>query len=106
MNPHSHTQLGLPEAVGSTLEEWDLECARKHLDAVDDNVATHEHLHSFILVEGERPVDVLDLAGLEDAPGLFDVVTQRCRLVFTSNKRLVFTQVRMQDIRGAFVSSR
>ncbi|CAN0082815.1 unnamed protein product, partial [Hapterophycus canaliculatus] len=29
---------------------------------------------------------------LENAPGLFDKVTERCRVVFTNQKRLVFTQ--------------
>lgn len=55
---------------------------------------THDDLHSFILMEGEHPVDVLDLAGLQKAPGLYHDVTQSCRLVFTNQKRLVFTQVK------------
>ncbi|CAM9547988.1 unnamed protein product [Ectocarpus fasciculatus] len=43
-------------------------------------------------MKGEIVVNVLDLAGLEGAPGVFDEVTQRCRVVFTSKKRLIFTQ--------------
>ena len=44
-------------------------------------------------MEGEFAEDVIDLAGLENAPGLLNDVTQRCRLIFTNKKRLVFTQV-------------
>lgn len=54
---------------------------------------THEELHSFIFMKEEKDVDVLDLAGLENAPGVYHEVTQSCRLVFTSKNRLVFTQV-------------
>ncbi|CBJ32136.1 hypothetical protein Esi_0309_0043 [Ectocarpus siliculosus] len=43
-------------------------------------------------MKGEHAVNVLDLAGMEDAPGLYDTVTQQCRVVFTNEKRLVFTQ--------------
>lgn len=54
---------------------------------------THQTLHRYIFMEGEVPEDTLDLAGLENAPGVYDEVTQCCRLVFTNKKRLVFTQV-------------
>lgn len=46
-------------------------------------------------MKGEEPIQELDLAGLENAPGVFDDVTQRCRVVFTNQNRLVFTQVRV-----------
>ena len=94
MDPESHMQLNLTSAKGIALQDLDLECARKHLEAINGSVATHEELHGFTLMEGEKPVKVLDLAGLENAPGLFDDVTQQCRVVFTSERRLVFTQVR------------
>lgn len=76
------------------LENWDVECARKHLDAIKDSVQTLDDLHDSALMEGERAVNVLDLAGMEDAPGLYDDVTQQCRVVFTNEKCLVFTQVK------------
>ncbi|CAN0419191.1 unnamed protein product, partial [Ectocarpus fasciculatus] len=74
------------------LEDWDVECARKHLDAIKDSAQTLDELHHSSLMEGERAVNVLELAGVEDAPGLYDDVTQQCRVVFTNKKRLVFTQ--------------
>lgn len=61
------------------------------MDAIQDSVTTHEDLHSFTLMQGEYAVDFLDLAGLENAPGLYIDVTQQCRVVFTNKKRLVFT---------------
>lgn len=94
MDSESHTQLNLTTAKGETLKDLDLECARKHLEAIKDDVATLEELRDFTLMEGEDPVKVLELAGLENAPGLFDNVTQQCRLIFTNQQRLVFTQVR------------
>lgn len=54
---------------------------------------THERLHTFTLMEGEVALNTIDLAGVHNAPGLFDDVAQRCRLVLTNKKRLVFTQV-------------
>eukprot|EP00752_Nemacystus_decipiens_P013456 g11918.t1 len=92
MDSESHKQLNLTSAKGSTLQELDLECARKHLEAIKDSVATHEELHGFTLFEDEEAVKVLDLAGLENAPGLLSDVTQQCRVVFTTKRRLVFTQ--------------
>lgn len=79
----------------STLQEWDEECARKHLGAVKDSVATHKELHDLTLMGGEHPVNELDLAGVEQPPGLglTGVLTQQCCVVFTNKKRLVFTQV-------------
>lgn len=56
-------------------------------------MASHDDLCSFTFMEGEEPVNVLDLAGLENAPGLFEDVSQRCRVAFTTKNRLVFTQV-------------
>lgn len=79
----------------STLQDWDVECAGKHLEAIKDSVATHDDLYSFTLMKGEDTVQVLDLAGLENAPGVFDDVSQRCRVAFTNKNRLVFTQVRV-----------
>lgn len=93
MDSESHAQLSLTPADGSILNELDLECARKHLDAIEGNVTTHEELHGFTLMEGEKPDKVLDLAGLQNAPGLLNDVTQQCRVVFTNKQRLVFTQV-------------
>lgn len=78
--------------LGGILAEWDKECALKHLDAIKPSVVSHEELHDFTLMEGEFAEDVLDLAGLENAPGLLHNITQRCRLTFTNQKRLVFTQ--------------
>lgn len=99
-NPPPSSTLGLlppqPRRI-RTLENWDLECARKHLDAIKDSVVSHDELQSFILMKDERPMDTLDLAGLEDAPGVYNTLTQRCRLVFTNQNRLVFTQVRRQQ---------
>lgn len=63
------------------------------MDAIEDSVASHEELQSFILMKDESVGLTLDLAGLEQAPGLYNDVTQNCRLVFTDQKRLVFTQV-------------
>lgn len=84
-----------PETKKSTLQEWDEECARKHLGAVKGSVATHKDLHDFTLMEDEHPVNELSLAGVEQPPGLgmTGVLTQQCRVVFTNKKRLVFTQV-------------
>lgn len=58
-------------------------------------MASHTDLESFVLMEGEvvEEGNVLDLAGLKQAPGLYNDVSQSCRLVFTSEKRLIFTQV-------------
>lgn len=56
-------------------------------------MATHDDLYSFTFMEGEEPRHVLDLAGVENAPGVFDDVSQRCRVAFTNKNRLVFTQV-------------
>eukprot|EP00903_Cladosiphon_okamuranus_P017475 g16095.t2 len=92
MDRDSHKQLNLTVAKGNNLEEWDLECARKHLDAIKDSVTTHEQLHEFTLMEGEEPAMELNLAGLENAPGLFNDVTQQCRVAFTNKNRLIFTQ--------------
>ncbi|CAM9445430.1 unnamed protein product [Ectocarpus sp. 6 AP-2014] len=99
--PYFHTE-GYPfrgdqldrqrEALLVHLQDWDVECARKHLDAIKDSVQTLDDLHDSTLMEGEHAVNVLDLAGMEDAPGLYDTVTQQCRVVFTNEKRLVFTQ--------------
>ena len=75
------------------LADWDVECALKHLSAVGPSVVSHEELHDFTLMEGEFAEDVLHLAGVENAPGVFHNITQRCRLVLTNKKRLVFTQV-------------
>lgn len=94
MDLESHKQLNLTAGKGSDLKNFDLDCARKHLEAIKDSVTTHEQLYGFTLMDGEVPVQVLDLAGLENAPGLYDEVTQQCRVVFTSERRLVFTQVR------------
>lgn len=71
----------------------DKQCAKRHLEAVKDSVVTHKELHSYLFMKGEHADDVLDLAGLENAPGVYAEVTQSCRLVFTNQKRLVFTQV-------------
>ena len=79
--------------VYSALADWDVECALKHLDAVGPSVVSHEDLHEDTLMEGEFAEDVIDLAGVENAPGAFNDVSQRCRLIFTNQKRLVFTQV-------------
>ena len=77
----------------STLQNWDVECAGKHMEAIQDSVATHDDLYSFTFMKGEDPLHVLNLAGVENAPGVFDDVSQRCRVAFTNKKRLVFTQV-------------
>ncbi|CAM9168047.1 unnamed protein product [Scytosiphon promiscuus] len=86
--------LGLAPHVVSELEEFDLECAGKHMKAIEDKVATHDKLEGFVLRHGERAVNALNLAGVEDAPGVFADVTQRCRVVFTTKKRLIFTQAK------------
>ncbi|CAN0407881.1 unnamed protein product, partial [Ectocarpus sp. 8 AP-2014] len=93
IDPSSRKMLQMTSGVAGELENWDIECARKHLDAIKDSVTTHDDLHEFTLMKGEKVVNALDLAGLEEAPGVFDEVTQRCRVVFTSKKRLIFTQV-------------
>ncbi|CAM9575121.1 unnamed protein product [Ectocarpus sp. 13 AM-2016] len=95
--PYFHTQ-GYPfrgdqlDRQREALLDWDVECARKHLDAIKDSVQTLDELHDSALMEGEHAVNVLDLAGMEDAPGLYDIVTQQCRVVLTNKKRLIFTQ--------------
>lgn len=75
MDPDSHAQLNLTPDKGSTLHEFGLECAMRHLEVIKDSVTTHEDLHGSTLVEGETPVRVLDLARLENALGLLDDVT-------------------------------
>ena len=94
--PHTpqkeHCRLLISPRPTRTLENLDKKCAKKHLDAVSDSVVTHTDLHSFILMEGEEAIDELELAGLDNAPGVYDEVTQ-CRLIFTNENRLVFTQV-------------
>ncbi|CAN0304631.1 unnamed protein product [Ectocarpus sp. 6 AP-2014] len=94
MDPVSRKMLLMTSDEARDLEKWDIECARKHLDAIKDSVTTHDDLHEFTLMDGERVLNVLDLAGLEEAPGVFDEVTQGCRVVFTNKKRLVFTQAK------------
>ncbi|CAN0194800.1 unnamed protein product, partial [Ectocarpus sp. 12 AP-2014] len=96
IDPSSRKMLQMTSGVAGDLEKWDIECARKHLDAIKDSVTTHDDLHEFTLMKGEKVVNALDLAGLEEAPGVFDEVTQRCRLVFTNKKRLIFTQQVLQ----------
>ncbi|CBJ28410.1 expressed unknown protein [Ectocarpus siliculosus] len=93
IDPSSRKMLQMTSGVAADLEKWDIECARKHLDAIKDSVTTHDDLHQFTFMKGEKVVNALDLAGLEEAPGVFDEVTQRCRVVFTNKKRLIFTQV-------------
>lgn len=63
------------------------------MEVIKNSVATNDDLHKFVLSEGEHTEFALNLAGVENAPGLFDDVTQRCRVVFTNQKRLIFTQV-------------
>ncbi|CAM9174696.1 unnamed protein product [Scytosiphon promiscuus] len=94
MIPSSKKLLNLTPAMATDLEKWDLECASNHLDAIKDSVMTHDDLYDFVLMDGEYAKKSLDLAGLEDAPGLYDDVTQRCRVVFTNENRLVFTQAK------------
>ena len=79
--------------VSRALAQWDEECVVKHLDAVGPSVVSHEDLHEYTLMEGEFAEDVIDLAGVKNAPGAFNDVSQQCRLIFTNQKRLVFTQV-------------
>ncbi len=67
---------------------------------------SHDELQSFILMKDEHPMDTLELAGLEDAPGVYNTLTQRCRLVFTNQKRLVFTQVRQENTAWLVVLAR
>ncbi|CAN0192757.1 unnamed protein product [Scytosiphon promiscuus] len=93
MDASSGEQLQLTAEVASNLQNWDLECATKHMDAIKDSVLTHDQVHSFVLMKDEHPINELSLAGLQHAPGAFTDLTQRCRLVFTNQKRLVFTQV-------------
>lgn len=95
MDPSSHEQLNLTSDKGADLEKFDVECGLKHLEAIKDNVTTHKELHGFTFMEGEQPMRELELAGLDNAPGLFDQVTQQCLVVFTNKNRLVFTQVRL-----------
>eukprot|EP00903_Cladosiphon_okamuranus_P017480 g16100.t1 len=94
MDATSRTLLQMTSGVADTLQEWDEECARKHLGAVKHSVATHKDLHDFTLMDDERPVNELELAGVEQPPGLglTGVLTQQCRVVFTNKNRLVFTQ--------------
>lgn len=78
---------------GRTLEELDVEYATKHLHAIAGSVVSHENLHSFMLKEGEKPVDVMDLVGLAKALGVVHDVAQQCRMVFTDQNRVVLAQV-------------
>ena len=75
------------------LEELDLLCAKTHLGAIDGSKMTHKTLHEYIFMEEEGPDHTLELAGIDNAPGLYSEVTQCCRLIFSNKKRLVFTQV-------------
>ncbi|CAB1109107.1 unnamed protein product [Ectocarpus sp. CCAP 1310/34] len=100
IDPSSRKMLQMTSGVAADLEEWDIECATKHLDAIKDSVTTHDDLHEFTLMKGEKVVNALDLAGLVDAPGLFDDLTQRCRVVFTNKKRLIFTQANHSAVVG------
>lgn len=70
-----------------------MECAEKHLDAIKEQVVSHDDLHGFVLMNGEDVVDIMDLAGVVNAPGLLNDITQRCRVIFTNQNRLIFTQV-------------
>eukprot|EP00752_Nemacystus_decipiens_P013455 g11917.t1 len=94
MDDDSGKQLQLSRGVANTLQDLDVECGGKHLEAIKDGVATHDELYSFTFMEDEEPLQVLDLAGVENAPGVFDDVSQRCRFAFTNKGRLVFTQAK------------
>eukprot|EP00903_Cladosiphon_okamuranus_P017476 g16096.t1 len=94
MDEHSGKQIQLSSGAETALQKWDVECAGKHLGAIKDSVASHDDLYSFTLMGGEEPVKLLDLAGVENAPGLFEDVSQRCRVAFTNKNRLVFTQAK------------
>lgn len=94
LNNESYKQVALNAEIpiARELQSWDEECLAKHLDAINGSAISLEELQDLCLMNNESVVQVMDLAGVVNAPGLLTDVTQRCRLTLTDKNRLIFTQ--------------